>query len=346
MPLSSAQAPAVSLLLFAYNHEAFIEAALLSALRQDIAAFEVIVVDDASVDRTRVIIEEILAREEFSGRLVRTIFHERNQGVLAAVNAAMAMATGEIFLMMAGDDISMPNRLRRTAAIFEKNPKVQLVYGEVEIIDEKGRLLRPVRSKGRAKQSAYSFLRYGRIYAGALPCGASAAYRRRLYDVFGPMGAGPHAEDNCYWIRALLLGAIHHDPACFVQWRRHGANLSNFHATSEADWRSRQLSFMSNHARMSPQWLTDVATAREKGLISPLRAFQVRYAARKEDATWALWCSSMRPDPWSQWTRLAWGMVLIGRLTTTLNMLKLRASRSEREKKWQELVKLKSNPAA
>jgi hypothetical protein len=335
-----------SLLLFAYNHEAFIEAALLSALRQDLAAYEVIVVDDASGDRTRAIIEEILAREEFSGRLVRTIFHERNQGVLAAVNAAMAMATGEIFLMMAGDDISMPNRLRCTEAIFEENPKVQLVYGEVEIIDEQGRLLCPVRSKGCARQSTYSFRRYGRIYAGALPCGASAAYRRRLYDVFGPMGVGSHAEDNCYWVRALLLGVIHHDPACFVQWRRHGANLSNFHAASEADWRSRQLSFMSNHARMSPQWLADVATAREQGLISPLLAFHVRYAARKEDATWALWCSSMRPDPWSQWARLAWAMVLIGRLTTTLKMIKLRISPSAREKKWQEMAKLKSNPAA
>ena len=38
--------PSASLLFIAYNHEAFVEEALLSALRQDVATFELVVVVD------------------------------------------------------------------------------------------------------------------------------------------------------------------------------------------------------------------------------------------------------------------------------------------------------------
>ena len=341
--MSSAPLPAASLLLFAYNHEAFIEAALLSALRQDLDDYELVIVDDASTDRTRTIITEVLAREESAGRRITTIFHERNQGVLAAVNAAMAQATGEVFVMMAGDDISMPDRLSRTLRIFAAAPEVQLVYGEVEFIDERGATLRPAPLGGVAQRFAYPRARFGRIYAGASPCGASAAYRRQLFDVFGPMGAGSHGEDNCYWVRALLLGEIHHDPACFIRWRQHAANLSNYLADDGDAWRPRHLDWMEKHAGMSAQWLKDIAVARGRGLISPWRAATVRYAARREDATWSLEVASLRPDPWGRWLRSAWGLLQVGRCSTVVRMLKLRLFRSRREKRWQVLAKLKSN---
>ena len=342
-PLSSAQAPTASLLLFAYNHEAFIEEALRSALRQDLDDYELIIVDDGSTDGTRAKIEAILAAGGHAGRRIKTIFHDRNQGVLAAVNAAMAQASGDVFVMMAGDDISLPDRLQRTLRIFAEAPEVQLAYGEVAFIDERGAALRPAAPCGVAQRFAYARARTGRIYAGPLPCGASAAYRRRLYDVFGPMRVGPHGEDNCYWVRALLLGEIHHDPACFIQWRQHSANLSNYQPSAGDAWRPRHLDWMEKHAGMSAQWLQDIAVARAQGLISVWRAAIVRYAAIREDATWALECSSLRPDPWGSWLRSAWKLLQVGRLSTTFRMLKLRLFRSRREKRWQVLAKLKSN---
>lgn len=314
-----------------------------SALRQDLDDYELIIVDDGSTDGTRAKIEAILAAGGHAGRRIKTIFHDRNQGVLAAVNAAMAQASGDVFVMMAGDDISLPDRLQRTLRIFAEAPEVQLAYGEVAFIDERGAALRPAAPCGVAQRFAYARARFGRIYAGALPCGASAAYRRRLYDVFGPMRVGPHGEDNCYWVRALLLGEIHHDPACFIQWRQHSANLSNYQPSAGDAWRPRHLDWMEKHAGMSAQWLQDIAVARAQGLISVWRAAIVRYAAIREDATWALECSSLRPDPWGSWLRSAWKLLQVGRLSTTFRMLKLRLFRSRREKRWQVLAKLKSN---
>lgn len=334
---------AASILLVAYNHEAFIEAALLSALRQDIPDYELIVVDDASTDRTREVIRRVLEREAVPGRRVTTIFHERNQGLLAAINAAMASASGEIFMMMAGDDVSMPDRLRRTLRIFGENRTVMLVYGAVEVIDDLGRPLHPVPASGSVRRITYRRGPWGRIYAGAMPCGASAAYRRVLFDVFGPMGPGTHAEDNCYWVRALLLGEIHHDPVRFIQWRQHAANLSNYRMATTEDWRHRHLSSMAKHAEMSGQWLADVARARDAGLISAWRAAAVRYAARREDATWGLEVSSLRADPWGSWFSAACRLLSVGRVSTVLRMFRLRASAARREKRWAFFEKLKSN---
>ena len=157
------------------------------------------------------------------------------------------------------------------------------------------------------------------------------------------MGAGPHGEDNCYWVRALLLGEIQHDPACFIQWRQHSGNLSNYQPSAGDTWRPRHLDWMEKHAGMSAQWLRDIDVARSQGLISAWRAAVVRYAAMREDATWSLEVASLRADPWGRWLRSAGKLLQVGRLSTAFRMLKLRLFRSRREKRWQVLAKLKSN---
>ena len=339
--------PAASLLFFAYNHEAFVEEALLSALRQDVGSFELVVVDDASTDRTRAIMEMVLARETPSGVMVRRLYKDTNAGLMAAVNDAMALATGEIFVLMAGDDVSLPCRFARSLSIFAEYPSVQLVYGECQRIDESGRAYGPP-SEGKVRRFfSYDHCRLTRIYAESSPFGASAAYRRRLFDIFGPLIAGDHGEDNCYWIRALLLGEICWDPAVYMHWRQHAGNLSNFTSQlADEVWRRRHLEWMEKHAGISRQWLKDVSVAESASLISWLRARRVAFAALREDRTWALMVSSLRCDPWGEWLPRALRLLLVGRFSTAIKELRVRISHQRRERKWQFWAKLKSNPAA
>ncbi len=343
-PADTTARPACSLLFLAYNHEAFVEEALLSALRQDVASFELVVVDDASTDRTRAIMETVLARETPPGVIVRRLYKDTNAGLIAAVNDAMAMASGEIFVLMAGDDISLPCRFARSLSIFTEYPSVQLVFGECRRIDESGR---PYGSppKGKVRRFfSYDRCRLTRIYAESSPFGASAAYRRRLFDVFGPMITGGHGEDNCYWIRALLLGEVCWDPAVFMHWRQHSGNLSNFkiHLNDE-EWRRRHLDWMERHAGISRQWLKDISVAEVAGLISWLRARRVTFAALREDRSWSLAASSLRCDPLSQWLPRALRLLMVGRFATTFRNFKLRFSRHRQELNWRFWAKLKSN---
>lgn len=94
----------VSIIIPAYNAEAFIERAVLSALRQTYSKIEVIVVDDGSKDATKTITEAIAAKDH----RVKLISVE-NGGVSRARNIGMDNATGEYIMFLDADDELYPD---------------------------------------------------------------------------------------------------------------------------------------------------------------------------------------------------------------------------------------------
>jgi glycosyltransferase involved in cell wall biosynthesis len=90
--------PLVTVLIDTYNHERFIEEAIVSVLAQDFPASdtEILVVDDGSTDRT----PDIVRKFEPRVRLLR----KENGGQASAFNAGIPEATGEIVAFLDGDD--------------------------------------------------------------------------------------------------------------------------------------------------------------------------------------------------------------------------------------------------
>lgn len=334
--------PLVSILVLAYNHEAFIREALRSVLAQNYGKYEIVIAEDASSDGTRQIIEECLARISPSVRVTK-IYHDINRGLLETLNEAAACASGDILVFQAGDDVSLPNRLTLTVKAFMDNPGARFVWGEYFPMDEAGNL-RAV-SAGRTKPKVFSY-DHGpllRIYAGTSPMGAAAAYHRSLFDVFGPIVPGPYGEDNCLLVRALLLGEAQLAAEPFICWRQHAGNLSNFLTDAASiTWRQRHLRWMESHAMMSAQWRRDIGRARQMNLISWPRSLRLRLAASREDAAWALSVSSLRGDPWSEWLGRAGRLLLLGRPTSVLRSAWVRLSPTVREKTWIWWAKMKS----
>ncbi|MHB2211320.1 glycosyltransferase family 2 protein [Methylobacterium sp. CM6257] len=101
-------APEVCVIIAARNAENTIAAAITSALRQPEVA-EVIVVDDASDDRTGVVAE---AAGDGSGRL-KLLRLARNLGPAAARNRALAVATAPLICILDADDYFLDGRLER-----------------------------------------------------------------------------------------------------------------------------------------------------------------------------------------------------------------------------------------
>ena len=122
--------PFLSVLIDTYNHERFIEQAILSVLAQDIAEGEreIIVVDDGSSDRT----PEILRRFEPRVRLIR----KTNGGQASAFNVGIPECSGVGIAFLDGDDWWAPGKLRTVAEVFATDDAIGVIgHGIVESLE-------------------------------------------------------------------------------------------------------------------------------------------------------------------------------------------------------------------
>ncbi len=124
--------PLISVLIDTYNHERFIEQAIVSVLEQDFssAETEILVVDDGSTDRTPEIVRKFEPR-------IHSI-RKPNGGQVSAFNAGIAKARGEIIAFLDGDDWWADAKMSQVVAAFEKNQQIAAVgHGYFEV-DELG----------------------------------------------------------------------------------------------------------------------------------------------------------------------------------------------------------------
>ncbi len=120
--------PTVTALIDTYNHERFIEEAIVSVLEQDFPStdVEVLVVDDGSTDRT----PEIVRKFEPRVRLIR----KPNGGQASAFNTGIPESRGEIIAFLDGDDWWKKNKLTAVVNAFAENPSTGVVgHGIVQV---------------------------------------------------------------------------------------------------------------------------------------------------------------------------------------------------------------------
>ncbi len=99
--------PLVSVLMPAYNAERYIEQAIESILKQNFSDFELIVLNDGSVDRTHEVVMQ------FHDPRIRYYQHLTNQGIVAVRNTLVQHARGKYIALLDADDIALPERLER-----------------------------------------------------------------------------------------------------------------------------------------------------------------------------------------------------------------------------------------
>jgi len=157
---TSPRAPAVSVILPAYNVEDYIEEAVRSILAQTFTDLELIVVDDASTDRTP---DKLRA---FADHRVKIISNERNLGIPKTRNIGVAAARGEYIAVQDGDDISLPMRFAEQVAYLQAHPEIALLGtarlrmdADGNIDHQSGRLLstRPIAKSADGKSVRPTF---------------------------------------------------------------------------------------------------------------------------------------------------------------------------------------------
>ncbi|MGZ4893068.1 MAG: glycosyltransferase family 2 protein, partial [Halobacteriota archaeon] len=128
--------PLISIFMKSYNHELYISEAIVSVLNQDFEDLELIIVDDASTDESRQIIERFAEQDP----RIRVIFHEQNFGITRVVNDGIDAARGKFIAQIDSDDVWVTDKLRKQLAVVERDENV-IVWSEGRLIDQNGRPL-------------------------------------------------------------------------------------------------------------------------------------------------------------------------------------------------------------
>ena len=125
--------PEVSVIMPAYNAEAYIREAVDSILAQTYSDFELIILDDGSKDSTADIIES------YNDSRIRLVKKD-NEGVAATLNRGIQLAQGEFIWRHDADDISLPNKLHREISFLKDHPDCLLVATQVAFMTERSRI--------------------------------------------------------------------------------------------------------------------------------------------------------------------------------------------------------------
>ena len=225
---SSKNAPAVTIVIPAYNSAQYIEDTLNSVKAQNFTDYEVIVVNDGSDDREE--LERILK----SHPLPVIYILQENKGVSAARNAAIRVARGEFYAQLDADDQWTPDYLQVQLEILKNNPDVTLVYPNATIIGEEVtyglEFMEVTPSEGEVNFE--SLVRQKCVVMTCITARMSAIRQAGMFDE-----SIRSCEDFDLWLRIVKSGGriVYHRDR-LVLYRRHEGSLS-----SDRVWMTRSL---------------------------------------------------------------------------------------------------------
>lgn len=214
--------PRVTFFLFAYNQADFIRDACEAALAQTYTPLEVILSDDCSSDETFQIMQDVVAN--YSGpHQVRLNRNDQNLGLIGHVNRAMEITESDLIVVAAGDDISLPERTEVIVKSYlEKKGQVFSIHSAVTKINVQGNELDVwVPPLTESQPSPFSI-----ATSVSLVIGATHAWTRDIFRVFGPIMHAHAYEDLVIAYRSALLGGLHYIDQPLVKYRVGNGGLS------------------------------------------------------------------------------------------------------------------------
>ena len=218
--LNRSACPKVSVVIAAFNAEAFVRQAVESVLSQQLENIEVIIVDDGSTDDT----PRILA--SFSDRRL-VMLRQKNAGVSAARNAGLAAASAPYIFFLDADDILLPDALGRMTAVMDQAPHRIACFAHLIRIAEDGSELSPrphLRWKFfPAKATLRQLMTKNFILCGAICIRTEAARAVQGFNSALKLG-----EDWEFWCRLAVLGDFIAMPDCVALLYRQRFTSANY----------------------------------------------------------------------------------------------------------------------
>jgi glycosyltransferase involved in cell wall biosynthesis len=224
--------PGVSVVIPNYNHARYLEQRIVSVLQQSYQDFEVIILDDASTDESRTIIDSFVGKDH------RITFYPslQNSGsTFIQWNKGVQLAKADLVWIAESDDVAEPDFLARMVTTHVCNAKVALVYCQSNRMNAAGKITGTWKTFtddldqelfGRDfMMKGIDFIEKFLIHKNVIPNASGAVFKKDVY--LEVLGADERLKSNSDWLTWLKL-LVKHDVAFLAQ------PLNNFRHHSES----------------------------------------------------------------------------------------------------------------
>lgn len=208
-----------------YNGGEYLEESIVSIIAQTFEDWELIVVDDGSTDDSA----SVIKRYAESDSRIKYHANEKNLGLIATLNKAIALCTGAYIARMDADDVSMADRFEKQYRFLEDNKDIAMCGTDAILIDSAGN------STGKISGlETDEYLRVNLLFTTSFVHPSmmirTGVLKENLYD-----NAYKHAEDYELWCRIARKHKVANLPRSLLKYRWHTANVSVVNQKAQED---------------------------------------------------------------------------------------------------------------
>jgi glycosyltransferase involved in cell wall biosynthesis len=300
----------VSIVTPSYNQAQFLEKTILSVLDHKKIDLEYILIDGGSNDGS----VEIIQR--YADKFAYWV-SESDKGQADAVNKGFARATGDIIGWLNSDDYYLPGAIDSAVDIFEKNPDVGFIFGDMISIDGEGQTINVQRFGDWGLLGLMSFNIIGE---------PAVFLRREVMEKSGFLDDSFHfLLDHHLWLRAAQHTKMMYVPKLWAAARYHEDAKNIAYADRFGEEAFRIIKWMENEPKLSALFI-----ANKNQILSGAHRLNGYYLSIGEK-----WCQSLKAY-WKSfryypstaikdWKRILFtlssslGLIKIGKIFTILN---------------------------
>lgn len=203
--------PKVSIVMPVYNGEKYLRQSLNSIVEQTFQDWELIIVNDCSIDNSLEIMEKYRSIDE----RIRIINNDVNQKLPKSLNVGFRHATGQYWTWTSDDNMYHRDCILEMIRYLDNNVNIGLVYTDEYFIDESGKILK----KNRQDKAG--------IYTKNC-VGASFMYRASIASIIGEYDPSMFlVEDYDYWLRMRRVTEFGHIKKLLYYYRYHSKSLTS-----------------------------------------------------------------------------------------------------------------------
>ncbi|MGY1769952.1 glycosyltransferase family 2 protein [Blastococcus sp. SYSU D00813] len=219
--------PAVSVCIPLYRKEEFIGATIQSVLDQTFGDFELVVLDNASPDRSAEI------ARSFDDPRIRVVQNAETIPPTDNFNTVVALSRAPLVKVLCADDLLRPACLERQVGVLQADPGLALVTCRHDLVDGEGQVVsrdRTLRTRDLVGRQDRATIVRRLVRHGGIPVGSvnNVMFRRTAFEAAGgfPVDEDFFIIDVAAWVRLLEHGDYYGIPESLAGFRVHSGSNS------------------------------------------------------------------------------------------------------------------------